>query len=80
MALATFSLFYNNYDLFCKSGTKIRRGLAVKLMLDANDIEKIKSLYFNYAVAIHQRARKNLGKNKFDNSFENIALACANVF
>jgi hypothetical protein len=79
MALATFSLFYNNYDLFCKSGNKIRRGLAVKLMLEASDIENVKSIYFNYAVEIHRRARRNFGKNKNDDSFEKVSLACANV-
>jgi hypothetical protein len=79
MALATFALFYNNYDIFCKSGNKIRRGLAVKLMLEANDIEKVKSIYFNYAVEIHRRARSNFGKNKTDESFEKVSLACANV-
>ena len=32
MAMATFDLFYNNHDLFVKNGSKIRRGLAVKLI------------------------------------------------
>lgn len=32
MGVASLALFYNNYDVFEKRGTKIRRGLAVKLI------------------------------------------------
>ena len=80
MALATFSLFYNNYDLFQKRGSKIRRGLAVKLILNCKDLESVKAIYFEYATAINNRARDGLGLNPVDKSFEPISIACANVF
>jgi farnesyl-diphosphate farnesyltransferase len=79
MALATFSLFYNNHDLFTKTGTKIRRGVAVKLMSQATDMESIKKLYFEYATQLNDRCRLALGTNPQDKSFYKISTACANV-
>jgi farnesyl-diphosphate farnesyltransferase len=80
MALATFSLFYNNYDIFTKRGTKIRRGLAVKLIQQATDMNQLKRIYYQQVSEISQKARKELGRNPADKSFEKISIACANVF
>ena len=79
MALATFSLFYNNPELFERGATKIRRGLAVRLILEAKDMESIKKIYFKYAMEISSKSRKELGKNLADQSFNDISIACANV-
>ena len=79
MAIATFDLFYNNYDLFTKRGTKIRKGLAVKLIESATNFETVKMIYLQYALNISATARRNLGKNPKDKSFEDIMVNCANV-
>lgn len=81
MGIASLALFYNNYDVFRKrGGVKIRRGLAVLLIQEATDIEKVKKIYFDFAADISYRARANLGRNPQDKSFEAIAIACAEVF
>lgn len=79
MALATFSLFYNNPELFERGPTKIRRGLAVRLILEAKDMESIKKIYSKYAMEISSKSRQELGKNPADKSFNDISIACANV-
>ncbi|EGF77347.1 hypothetical protein BATDEDRAFT_14137 [Batrachochytrium dendrobatidis JAM81] len=79
MALASFSLFYNNPALFKSHGNKIRRGLAVKLIGKSGDFESIKQVYFNYAISTSQTARMALGSNPADTSFPDISNACANV-
>ncbi|KAL2912754.1 bifunctional farnesyl-diphosphate farnesyltransferase/squalene synthase [Polyrhizophydium stewartii] len=79
MAIATIDLFYNNPMLFRKSGNKIRRGLAVKMIERATDFESIKQVYFDYAMSISHKSRKALGTNPADKSFGDIAEACANI-
>ena len=79
MAMATFDLFYNNYDLFTKRGTKIRKGLAIKLIQQATNFENVKAIYLEYALNISKKARSNLGTNPLDKSFEQIMVNCANV-
>ncbi|KAJ3318187.1 Farnesyl-diphosphate farnesyltransferase [Boothiomyces sp. JEL0866] len=73
MAIATLSLFYNNYSVFEKS-VKIRRGQAVLLMQEITDFEKMKQLYYDYALDINERARMNGSSD-----FARISEACANV-
>ena len=46
---------------------------------EATSIEKVKKIYLDYAMDISFRARANLGKNPLDKSFEQIAIACAEV-
>lgn len=79
MAMATFALFYNNYCVFEGKGSKIRRGLAVKLMQRATDINSVKKIYLEYATEISKKSRQILGTNPKDESFKKISLACANV-
>ena len=79
MAIATFDLFYNNYDLFTKRGTKIRKGLAIKLIQHATDFENTKKIYLQHVLNISATARSNLGKNPEDQSFESILINCARV-
>ncbi|KAI8898489.1 isoprenoid synthase domain-containing protein [Globomyces pollinis-pini] len=79
MALATFDLFYNNYELFSQGKKKIRKGLTVKLIQKATDMESLKQIYFDYAIKISQKCRSQLGKNPKDESFMRISTSCANV-
>jgi farnesyl-diphosphate farnesyltransferase len=79
MAMCTFELFYNNYDLFTKRGTKIRKGLAVKIMQNATNFDTVRQMYMEYALRISARARAQLGTNPEDKSFNDIAVNCANV-
>ncbi|KAI8925507.1 isoprenoid synthase domain-containing protein [Entophlyctis helioformis] len=79
MAIASIALFYNNPDLFKKSGNKIRRGLAVKLIGAAGDFEQIKQVYYEYAVEVSNRSRAALGTNDADKSYGDISEACANI-
>ncbi|RKO93213.1 isoprenoid synthase domain-containing protein, partial [Blyttiomyces helicus] len=79
MAIATISHFYNNPALFQRSGNKIRRGLAVKLMLASTDIESVKRTYLAYALDINRRNGQAIGSNPFDDTFLRISLACSQV-
>ena len=79
MAIASIDHFFNNAALFQKKGNKIRRGLAVKLIMASKDIESLKQIYFDYAMNINNKARYILGGNPFDKSFTKISFANANV-
>ena len=79
MALASLTHFYNNPALFQSRGNKIRRGLAVKLMAQATDIEHVKSVYFDYALALNRANRLALGRNPRDTMFLRMSAACSNV-
>ncbi|KAJ3311197.1 Farnesyl-diphosphate farnesyltransferase [Boothiomyces sp. JEL0838] len=74
MAIATLVLFLNNYSVFEKS-VKIRRGLAVKLITDITDFEKMKQLYYDYALEINEKARNVDGEYNIGRVTE----ACANI-
>jgi farnesyl-diphosphate farnesyltransferase len=80
MAIASISLFYNNPEIFSKKGNKIRKGLAVKLILSAEDFESVKQIYYDYAIHISQTSRAVLGRNDKDKSFNSISVATSNVF
>ncbi len=77
--MATFDHFYNNPLLFQKKGNKIRRGLAVKLMLNSKNMESIKQIYYEYALSINQKNRDALGRNDYDETFMRMSCACSNV-
>ena len=79
MAMATLVEFYNNPLLFQKPGNKIRRGLAVKLILSAKDMESLKGIYFDYAMQLNAKNREGLGRNTYDKTFLRISSGCANV-
>ena len=79
MAIATLVEFFNNPLLFQKHGNKIRRGLAVKLILSAQDMESLKGIYFDYALKLNEKNRLGLGRNPHDKSFLRISSGCSNV-
>ncbi|KAI8827106.1 isoprenoid synthase domain-containing protein [Fimicolochytrium jonesii] len=79
MAIASLNEFFNNPAIFQRVGTKIRRGLAVKLMLASTDMDSIKRTYHDFALSINQRNAKRVGTNKEDESFFGIAVACADI-
>lgn len=53
--------------------------IIVYYVQEATSIDKVKKIYLDYATDISFRARANLGKNPLDKSFEQIAIACAEV-
>ena len=80
MALATISLFFNNPALFQTTGTKIRRGLAVKLILASTDIESVKKTYQAYVLELHEKNHQCVNTyNPHDKSFIKIATALGKV-
>ncbi|KAI8917048.1 isoprenoid synthase domain-containing protein [Powellomyces hirtus] len=79
MAIATLDHFYNNPSVFRTTGTKIRRGLAVKLMLASTDMRSVKKQYEQYALSINRKNADAVGKNDKDKSFMKVAVACADV-
>jgi farnesyl-diphosphate farnesyltransferase len=79
MAIASLVHFYNNPALFTKKGNKIRRGLAVKLILSATSMESVKQIYFDFALDLNRKNRAALGRNPFDKNFMRVSSACSNV-
>ncbi|KAJ3022283.1 Farnesyl-diphosphate farnesyltransferase [Thoreauomyces humboldtii] len=79
MAIATLDHFYNSPAVFRTSGTKIRRGLAAKLMLASTDMRSVKRMYLHYALDINRRNAAAVGKNDRDKSFLPVAIACADI-
>jgi len=80
MALQTIVLFFNNPALFETTGTKIRRGLAVKLIYASTDIESIKQTYQQNVLELHRLNHAAVDKhNPHDKSFIKIATALGKV-
>lgn len=79
MAIASLVHFYNNPALFSKKGNKIRRGLAVKLILSASTLESVKQIYFDFALDLNRKNRTALGRNPYDKNFMRVSSACSNV-
>ncbi|KAJ3406898.1 bifunctional farnesyl-diphosphate farnesyltransferase/squalene synthase [Chytridiales sp. JEL 0842] len=79
MAIASLSLFFNNPRIFSKSGTKIRRGLAVKLIYRATSFEGVKEVFREYALDIAKRNSAKVGTNEMDSSFLGMSEACSNI-
>ncbi|XP_006814816.2 squalene synthase-like [Saccoglossus kowalevskii] len=53
MAIATLASCYDNQDVF-KKVVKIRKGQAVSLMMQATNMENLKSIMYNYAKQIQK--------------------------
>jgi farnesyl-diphosphate farnesyltransferase len=79
MAMATFVLFFNNPKLFTHTGTKIRRGLAVKLIYACTTFEGVKKIFYEYALQLAKKNKDRVGTNVQDTSFVEMSVACANV-
>ncbi|KAI9002370.1 isoprenoid synthase domain-containing protein [Gaertneriomyces semiglobifer] len=87
MAIATLATFFNSERVFTHTGTKIRRGLAVKLILNSDNLSSIQATFRQYALAInrlnHQRvnpAKKGLVfQGKEAGGFLAVSRVCAEV-
>ncbi|KAI8908552.1 isoprenoid synthase domain-containing protein [Gorgonomyces haynaldii] len=79
MAIASIDLFYNNEQMFTKKANKIKRSLAVKLIMSANSFDQVKQIYYDYAMQLNRKARSIQGTNPFDKSLVPMNMACANV-
>ncbi|KAJ3104974.1 Farnesyl-diphosphate farnesyltransferase [Phlyctochytrium bullatum] len=80
MAIATIALFFNNPAIFNKSGVKIRRGLAVKLIYKGTTFEGVKGVFYNYALEIARKNALRMGQNaQSDKDFMRISIACSNI-
>lgn len=79
MAIATIDHFFNSRTLFRTTGTKIRRGLAVKLMQASTDMESVKRTYYQYALSINKSNSQRVGTNEKDDSFLGVSTECAKV-
>ncbi|KAI9099262.1 isoprenoid synthase domain-containing protein [Phlyctochytrium arcticum] len=81
MAIATLDHFFNSPALFTSTGTKIRRGLAVKLMTESGSIESVKRTYESYAQSISRKNAARVGTRggAGDDSFLGVSLACGKI-
>lgn len=80
MAIASIALFFNNKNIFEKTGVKIRRGMAVELILNSSDIEKVKCIYQQFVLELHKKNKKAINNyNKHDKSFVKMATALGKV-
>ncbi|KAJ3215257.1 Farnesyl-diphosphate farnesyltransferase [Dinochytrium kinnereticum] len=80
MAIASIALFFNNPAIFSKTGTKIRRGLAVKLIYKGTTFDGVKEVFYDYALEIAQKNSRRMGSNpRSDKDFLRISVACAEI-
>ncbi len=81
MAIASIALFFNNPNLFQRKGNKIRRGLAVKLILASTDIESVKQTYQQYVLDIHRKNHSSMNDchNPHNKSFMKVSVALGKV-
>ena len=82
MALATFTLFFNNPEIFTTTtGLKIRRGATVKLMLECTSMAALSKVYMCH---VHELRKKNMARmtgndNKHDDSFLGMSVVLGQV-
>lgn len=72
MAISTLALVFNNLDIYHRN-VKIRKGEAVKLIMDSKDMDSVISIFREYIFAI---SRKN---EATDPNFMKISMAIGNV-
>mmetsp|Transcript_8618 Transcript_8618/g.9878 ORF Transcript_8618/g.9878 Transcript_8618/m.9878 type:complete len:752 (+) Transcript_8618:87-2342(+) len=72
MAIATLDKLYNNPDVFT-GVVKIRKGLSCKLILQANNISELHSIFHDFSKSISSKAKK-CAKN--DPSLKRTIKAC----
>ncbi|KAI9142937.1 isoprenoid synthase domain-containing protein [Paraphysoderma sedebokerense] len=75
MAIATLALIFNNPEIFQRAGVKIRKGLAVKLILQSTSIENVKSIFLQFTREIRKK------NNKLDNElmYERVVELCDQI-
>lgn len=56
MAIATIASVFNNPDVFRKN-VKIRKGLAVKLIMDATSLDSVQSVFLEFSTVIVKKVR-----------------------
>lgn len=80
MALQTIVLFFNNPALFQTTGTKIRRGMAVKLIYASGDIASVIDNFQARVYDLHEMNHAAVNKhNPHDKSFIKIATSLGKV-
>lgn len=72
MAIATLALVFNNPDVFHRN-VKIRKGEAVKLIMDSTNMENVVAIFRYY---IRQISKKN---DPVDPNFMNVSIAVGRV-
>lgn len=72
MAIATLALVFNNLDIYQKN-IKIRKGQAVKLIMDSTDMDNVVEIFREYVFEI---SRKN---EATDPNFMEISMAIGRV-
>ncbi|TPX32108.1 squalene synthase [Synchytrium microbalum] len=75
MAIASIALFFNNAVIFQRAGLKIRRGLAVKLILGCNSFDSVKDIYRGYIKDLTLANDIRVGSNPYDKSFLRVGQA-----
>ncbi|KAJ3169011.1 hypothetical protein HK101_011581 [Irineochytrium annulatum] len=81
MAIASIALFFNNPAIFSKTGTKIRRGLAVKLIYRGTTFEGVKRVFEEYALQIARTNAVTEGSpmRKQDGTYMRVSQACMEI-
>ena len=79
MAIASITLFFNNPSIFTKTGTKIRRGLAVDLIYRGSTFDGVKDVFEEYAITLSKKNGSRCGENPKDNTYLDISTTCAEV-
>jgi len=78
MAIATLESLYNNNDVFT-GVVKIRKGMACKLLLNANSIDEVHSTFNNFAKKILSKAIAAKASGVKDDSFGKTVHICTNI-
>lgn len=75
MAIATLETLYNNIDVFT-GVVKIRKGMACKLILNANNIDEVHNSFNTFAKMILNKAKKAQGSDDEKQSYERTIQNC----
>ncbi|XP_004346713.1 farnesyl-diphosphate farnesyltransferase 1 [Capsaspora owczarzaki ATCC 30864] len=57
MAIATLALVYDNHQVFTRTGVKIRKALAVKLMMGATNMPNLYAIFGEFLANLESRVR-----------------------
>ncbi|KAJ1567881.1 Farnesyl-diphosphate farnesyltransferase [Cladochytrium tenue] len=82
MAVATLLLFFNNGDVFERTGTRMRRGTAVDLIYRCRTFAGVKQVFLEHALGLARRNSRRVAsasQRDIDASYWDMESACAEI-
>jgi farnesyl-diphosphate farnesyltransferase len=79
LAIASLSLYYNNYNIYTEKRLNVRQGLAARLDSESTTFASVAKFYYIFSMDILDKCRKNSGMNPHDNTFFAMSAGCLNV-